>query len=132
MARILLIEDSADFRDALSRFLGKAGHEVTSVSNGREGLAKVLAEPPDLILTDVQMPELDGPSFLEDGPSFLEVVRSYLRMYSVPVVVLTGIEDGPLLDRTRAQKVNSILVKGKASLDDILKAVDEALVTLPT
>lgn len=125
MARILLIEDCPDFRSAISRFLGKAGHEITDASNGREGLAKVLAETPDLILTDVQMPELDG-------PSFLEVVRSYLRMYSVPVVVLTGVEEGPLLDRTRAQKVNSILIKGKASLDDILKAVDEALVTLPT
>jgi len=84
-----------------------------------------LAQTPDLILTDIQLPELDG-------PSLLEIVRSYLRMYSLPVVVLTGIEDGPLLDRIRAQKVNAILIKGKASLDDILKAVDAAVVALPT
>lgn len=84
-----------------------------------------MAQTPDLILTDIQLPELDG-------PSLLEIVRSYLRMYSLPVVVLTGIEDGPLLDRIRAQKVNAILIKGKASLDDILKAVDAAVVALPT
>jgi DNA-binding NarL/FixJ family response regulator len=69
------------------------------------------------------MPELDG-------ASFLEVVRSYLRL-TVPVVVLTGVEDGPLVDRIREQKVNSILVKGKASPADIQAAVKEALVSLP-
>jgi CheY-like chemotaxis protein len=125
MAKILLVEDSDDFRYTLEKLLTRAGHEVKGVSNGREALAAVLAETPDLILTDVQMPELDG-------PSLLEVVRSYLRMYSLPVVVVTGLEEGPLLDRIRAQKVNAILVKGKASPEDIQAAVKEALVNLPT
>jgi len=39
MALILLIEDSQDFREATTRFLTKAGHEVTDVANGRDGLA---------------------------------------------------------------------------------------------
>ena len=70
------------------------------------------------------MPEMDG-------PSFLEVVRSYLRIQSLPVVVLTGLGDSPMIDRARALRVNSILVKGKASPDDILKALEEALVRYP-
>jgi CheY-like chemotaxis protein len=125
MAKILVVEDSDDFRYALEKYLTRFGHEVTGVADGRDALASVLANTPDLILTDVQMPELDG-------PSFLEVVRSYLRLHSVPVVVLTGIEDGPLIDRVRAQKVNAILIKSKASLDDVLAAIKLALVSLPS
>jgi CheY-like chemotaxis protein len=123
MAKILIVEDSEDFRSSIAKVLTISGHEVRLAANGREGLAGVLAETPELILTDIQMPELDG-------ASFLEVVRSYLRL-TVPVVVLTGVEDGPLIDRIRAQKVNSILIKGKASPADIQAAVKEALVSLP-
>ncbi len=70
------------------------------------------------------MPEMDG-------PSLLEVIRSYLRLFSIPVVVLTGIEEGALIERARAQKVNSFMVKGRATIDDILEAVKQALITLP-
>jgi hypothetical protein len=45
--------------------------------------------------------------------------------------VLTAREDGPLLDQIRTQKVNAILVKGKAAAADIPAAVKEALVSLP-
>jgi DNA-binding NarL/FixJ family response regulator len=47
------------------------------------------------------------------------------------VVVLTALADSPMVERTRALKVNSILVKGKAGPDDILKAVEEAAARLP-
>jgi CheY-like chemotaxis protein len=61
----------------------------------------------------------------------LEVVRSYLRLQSLPVVVVTGLGDSPKIERARALKVNSILTKAKASPDDILAALQEALVRLP-
>jgi CheY-like chemotaxis protein len=125
MAKILVVDDSDDFRASIVKLLTRFGCVVKDVANGRDALASVLADTPDLILTDVQMPELDG-------PSLLEVLRSYLRLHSLPVVVMTGVDEGPLIDRIRAQKVNSILIKGKASLEDIEAAVKEALVTLPT
>ncbi|WP_254509903.1 response regulator [Anatilimnocola floriformis] len=124
MAHILLVEDSEEFRTPLAKLLSKAGHRVTEAPDGRAALAHVLAETPDLIITDVQMPEMDG-------PSLLEVIRSYLRLFSIPVVVLTGIEEGALIERARAQKVNSFMVKGRATIDDILEAVKQALITLP-
>jgi CheY-like chemotaxis protein len=118
MAKILLIEDCDDLRAITAKVLKLGGHEVKLAANGREGLASILAETPDVILTDITMPDLDG-------ASLLEVVRSYLRI-SGPVVVLTALDDGPLVDRIRAQKVNAILVKGKASSDDILAAIKDA------
>ena len=114
MAKILNVDDDEDARESLTTFLRAAGHTVTCVPNGREALAALLADLPDVVLLDLLMPEIDG-------PSFLEVVRSYLRIQSLPVVVLTGLSDSPMIDRARALHVNSILVKGKATPDDIIK-----------
>lgn len=70
------------------------------------------------------MPEMDG-------PSFLEVMRSYLRLQSLPVVILTGLPDSPMVERVQHLKVNAILVKGKASPDEIKQALEEAAVRVP-
>ena len=124
MAYILIVDDNLDFSNTVAKFLQKAGHEVESVPNGREALAHVLHRLPDVVVLDLLMPEMDG-------PSFLEVVRSYLRIQSLPVVVVTGLGDSPLVERARALKVNSILIKGKASSEDVQKAVEEAAVRIP-
>jgi CheY-like chemotaxis protein len=119
MARILIVDDDADARETLAIVFRNAGHQVTCAPNGREALSLVLNRLPDVVLLDLLLPEMDG-------PSFLEVVRSYLRIQSLPVVVLTGLSDSPMIDRARALKVNDILVKAKATPDEILKAVEEA------
>jgi CheY-like chemotaxis protein len=124
MAKILIVDDNDDSRSLLGKLFEKAGHEVIGMPNGREALAHVINDLPDVILLDLLMPEMDG-------PSFLEVVRSYLRLQSLPVVVFTALTDSPMIQRAQALKVNSVLVKGKASTDEILKAVEEAIVRLP-
>ncbi len=125
MANILIVDDNTDDAETLAILFRNAGHEVSCAPNGRDALLQVLAKPPDVILLDLVLPEMDG-------PSFLEVIRSYLRIQSLPVVVVTGLADSPMIDRVRALKVNSILVKTKATPEDILKAIDEAIVRLPT
>lgn len=124
MAYVLIVDDNADAADTLARLLQTADYEVESVPNGREALAKILARIPDVVVLDLAMPEMDG-------PSFLEVVRSYLRLQSLPVVVLTGISDSPLIARAQALRVNSVLAKGKASPEEILRAVAEAKARMP-
>jgi len=124
MAKILIVDDNVDSSETLALFFRNAGHEVTCAHNGRDALTVVLTQTPEVILLDLALPEMDG-------PSFLEVVRSYLRISSLPVVVLTGLADSPMIDRVQALKVNSVLVKTKASPDDILKALEEALIRHP-
>ena len=119
MANILIVDDQEDARDSLAILFRDAGHEVAVAPNGLEALAVLLKDLPDVVLLDLLMPEMDG-------ASFLEVIRSYLRLQSLPVVVLTALTDGPLIDRVRASKVNSILLKGTAAPDNIRKAVEEA------
>src|SRR4051812_7573790 len=124
MAKILIVDDTEDARESQAILLRDAGHTVMCVPNGREALAQVLTDLPDVVLLDLLMPEMDG-------PSFLEVVRSYLRLQALPVVILTGLADSPMIERARALKVNSILIKGKAGPDDVRKAIEEALVRYP-
>jgi CheY-like chemotaxis protein len=122
MAKILIVDDNADDRELLARIL--SSHDVTCAPNGREALAQILRELPDVVVLDLVMPEMDG-------PCFLEVVRSYLKIRSLPVVIYTGMVDSPMLDRVTALKVNSMLLKGKAGPDDIRKAVEEAMARIP-
>jgi CheY-like chemotaxis protein len=58
--RILLAEDNVINQRLVMRLLEKQGHTVEVVSNGREALAAVVERPFDLVLMDVQMPEMDG------------------------------------------------------------------------
>jgi CheY-like chemotaxis protein len=124
MAKILVVDDDRDAGETLVRVFETAGHEAIYVPNGREALAQVLNAIPDVVLLDLAMPEMDG-------PSFLDVVRSYLRLQSLPVVVLTGLAESPMVSRAQALKVNSVLVKGKASPEEIVHAVQEALARMP-
>ena len=124
MARILVVDDDRDFRDSMCSILERHGHEAICVPNGREALIQVLTHVPDVVLLDLHMPEMDG-------PSFLEVIRSYLRLQSLPVVVVTGLADSPMVDHAQFLKVNAILVKGKASPDEIVRALEESLIRVP-
>jgi CheY-like chemotaxis protein len=124
MAKVLLVDDTPATTEHVAEHLRKVGHEVTYLPNGREALAHVLANLPDVVVLDLLMPEMDG-------PSFLEVVRSYLRLLSLPVVVLTAMGDSPMIARAQALKVNAVLAKDKASLEDIRRAVEDAVSRLP-
>ena len=68
MAKILIIDDDPSILTMLTRMLEKAGYEVDTAGNGSEGLKKIESCPPDLLVTDIVMPEKEG----------LELI-SYLR-----------------------------------------------------
>ncbi|MFO0727165.1 MAG: response regulator transcription factor [Myxococcota bacterium] len=60
MARLLLVEDDAPLAEALAIALAQDGHSVEREGDGRAALASILAHPPDLVISDVNMPGLDG------------------------------------------------------------------------
>jgi len=60
MAKILLVDDDQNLREVVAYILGEAGHEVVLAGGGEEGLQRFTANRPDLVLTDVRMPGLDG------------------------------------------------------------------------
>ena len=64
MARILIVEDDKILQAIFRSLLIKAGYQVDAASDGQEGLAKANAHEPDLIILDMQMPNMDGIDFL--------------------------------------------------------------------
>lgn len=60
MAKILLVEDNEMNRDMLSRRLARKGFDVVFAFDGKEGIEKAFSESPDLILMDMNLPEVDG------------------------------------------------------------------------
>ncbi len=64
--QVLIVEDDAHLRDTLARFLGRVGYDVTTASDGRGALALLDDAPPDVVLTDIHMPDLDGLALLAE------------------------------------------------------------------
>jgi CheY-like chemotaxis protein len=60
MSRILVIDDEAEFRSLARRLLEAEGHEVIEAGTGNEGIAQFEAHQPDVIVTDIFMPEKSG------------------------------------------------------------------------
>ena len=81
-SRLLLADDNADMREYLSRLLS-AAYDVTDVANGEEALAAARQLRPDLILTDVMMPRLDG-------FALLQALRADPELSALPVIVLSA------------------------------------------
>lgn len=118
MGHVLIVDDDVDAAEMLGQFLGRAGHKVRSVPNGREALAALSEDIPDVAILDVRMPEMDG-------ITFLEVMRCYLRWETVPVILITGFPDDPRLARANRLGIRKTFVKASYSLDDVLAAVNE-------
>ena len=63
--KILVVEDNVDSRDLLSKLLAMTGYEVLSAPDGESGYAAALMQVPDLIITDINMPGMDGIALLK-------------------------------------------------------------------
>ena len=79
---MLVIDDEPGLRQSLGLLLSDAGYAITAESDGKRGLARALAEPFDLVLCDVRMPEMDGLAFLrafrqQGGQSLVIVMSAY-------------------------------------------------------
>ena len=81
--RILLVDDNADMRDYCRRLLVQSGYEVETAADGLAALTAARAREPDLILTDVMMPGLDGFGLLRE-------LRADAKLCAVPVILLSA------------------------------------------
>jgi len=66
MARILVVDDEAAVLEIMRRSLERAGHTVTTATNGAEALRLYRADPPDLVVTDLYMPETAGVTMIRE------------------------------------------------------------------
>lgn len=110
--RILLVEDDRFLRRAAEASLRQRGFEVTVAADGEEGLAKVRAEIPDLILLDLLMPKVSG---LE----MLRRLRADETTRGVAVLILTNSSREQDVQEINDLGVTDYLVKANLSLQEL-------------
>jgi len=79
---VLTVDDSKSIRDMIEFTLAPLGYRVIGAENGAEGLSRVRQEPVDLVITDLNMPVLNGIEFIRE-------LRKTPRGTGVPVIMLT-------------------------------------------
>lgn len=88
--KILVIDDDATIRKVISSFLEKTGYTAITAENGRDAIAKLNEEIPDLIITDLRMPGMSGTELIE------QVSREHPATETkvdIPIIVISGTSD---------------------------------------
>ena len=111
---ILIVDDEADIRNLLGQFLTGQGYAVTSVASAAEALRASQQEPPDLIISDLQLEDADGLEMIAELKAALP---------RTPVILLTGVLFDPeVVSGVLSEKVARYLEK-TSSLARILETV---------
>ncbi len=115
--KIVIVEDTAEARRLIRRILQSQGSfTILEAGNGREGLALIERELPDLVILDLMMPEMDGFTVIEE-------LRSKQETATIPVIVATAKELTPdEKDRLNGQ-IQSLMQKGDFLNDEFLEEV---------
>jgi two-component system KDP operon response regulator KdpE len=115
VAQLLLVEDDSAIRGALIRALTERGHAVTSTPTAMGALQLVVDSPPDLVILDLGLPDLDG----------YEALRMLRAISTVPVVVATARDDEAVIVRVLDAGADDYLVKpfGVGQIEARVRAV---------
>ncbi len=119
-ARVLVAEDSITSRMLLKNVLESAGYEVLTAVDGAEALAMVRADPPDLVVSDVEMPRLDGFGLTER-------LKTAPQTASLPVVLVTSLDAPEHRERGLDVGANAYIVKSRFDHANLLDVVSSLL-----
>ncbi len=100
---ILCIEDEPEMIDLIRLILSRRGFEVEGAAGGKEGLEKVRQNPPDLVLLDLMMPDMDGWEVYQQ-------MKATEKTKNIPVIVVTA----------KAQSIDKVLGLHIAKVDDYI------------
>jgi two-component system, OmpR family, alkaline phosphatase synthesis response regulator PhoP len=118
--KILVVEDDRSLQNALVEMLSQAGYAVMTALDGEEGLEKIFAEKPDLVLLDIILPK-------KDGYEVLETIKKNEATKDVPVLILTNLEEIDNIQKAIDLGATTFMVKSDFSLKDVLGKIKEAL-----
>ncbi|MBE9508122.1 MAG: response regulator [Chloroflexi bacterium] len=121
MAKILVIDDDSELLEMISLLLGqREGHELTLSADGAEGLAQALADPPDLAIIDVMMPDVTGYDVCRQ-------LRANASTADMPIIILTA--RGQTVDRQAALDAGADDYMSKpVTMAELSERVNELLV----
>ena len=117
--RILIIDDDVGFRDLLRIHLSAAGYQVQVAEDAVAGGRALLAQPPDLIVSDLNMPFLDG-------FELLSLLHSDPETATIPVIMLSGRSDGDTMAKAVELGAADFLTK-PVTRDQLLESIELCL-----
>ncbi len=119
MPHVLVADDDEHIRFQVEQVLRQRGYSVETAGDGKDAFSRALAKPPDLLITDVMMPKLDGWSLVRE-------LRTRLKLAELPVIFLTALSTED--DKIRAFRLGAddYVIK-PFRLDDLAKRVASAL-----
>ncbi len=121
--KVLIVEDTKTITNLIQVYLMGWGFEFHDASNGAVGLARAREIKPDLIISDVQMPEMDG-------FALCAAIRADPALHKIPVVMLTSLKDEASRQKGRLVGATAFLNK-PVSVDDLRDKV-RTILKLPT
>lgn len=117
---ILLVDDEAVICDLLGQFLSGCGYRVSSAGTAAQAQQIVRADPPQLIITDLQLED-------SDGLAMVDSLKASLPDPATPVILLTGVFFDPAVFRDKLSKKVSGYVYKTAALSEIQAEVERLI-----
>ena len=122
MSTILIVDDEPIIRQLAGRILEHDGHTLLTASNGREALEVLREKTPDLVLLDLQMPQMDG-------LTFLKLMRGNRDWAGIPVVIMSALANKTNIALAGTLGVRDYLLKAGFSLKQMRARLNKYLVT---
>jgi putative two-component system response regulator len=116
---ILVVDDSATIRQIVSKALEEAGFQVMTAENGNQGLTRIKEKRPDIIISDINMPEMDGIEFCKR-------IHADPNLAIIPFVIMSTNSDRAIMRRLLGWGASSYLVK-PFNLEQVVITVERLL-----
>ena len=120
LKKIMIIEDDQDLREIYKINFESAGYQVLEEKDGLEGISSVVEQKPDVILLDIEMPNMDG-------FAFLDALNENTDIDDIPVIVCSNLSDQESYKRAMTSGADAVLLKIDYSPKQIVEKVGHVL-----
>lgn len=112
---VFVIDDDVSLQTVLEMALQQAGYRVETASDGEEALGRLETLQPDMVITDVMMPMMDGVEFFSN-------IRERLRYEGIPIIIMTALGRKPWFADLEAE--GAVIVQKPFDVDQLVSLVD--------
>jgi len=124
-SRLLVVDDDPNVHEIIAQLLEDSSYEIRTVSDGAKAIAVAQTDPPDIILLDLIMPNMDGFGVIEE-------LRKNPRTSEIPIVILTAKSLSAVEEKSLEQRIFTVIQKQGMQGEALLKTISSALIHTKT